>query len=127
MSISLSNSIFENGFVTSLGDLAKVDFPMSISWELSKLVVKINEKATIFGDKKNALITKYGTEHEGSEGKSMAPADDSWPDFIKEFNELLAIEEEYLDKKIMIKTQDVSDVKVKPMDLTKLDSILDMR
>lgn len=126
MSINLSNSIFENGFVKSLGEVCKVDFPMAISWELSKLALKIDEKAKIFSEKKNSLINKYGTERNGT-GKNMMATDDSWKDFAKEFDELLTIEEEYLDKKVVIKTGDLTDVKVRPMDLSVLDPILDMR
>ena len=74
-----------------LNTIVNLDFPVLISYNLSKMICKLNEQLKIIDDTRNVLIKKYGAVD--SDGKiSIAPNSESYFKFVNDFNILMNVE-----------------------------------
>jgi len=68
-------------------------FPVTVSSNLVKLAMKLNEPFKVIEEVRNGLIKKYGETDE--RGRTQVQEDsESFPKFVAEFNELMALEVE---------------------------------
>ena len=74
-----------------LRKLIEQKFPVMVSYKLSKLVMKLNEQFKVIDEVRTGLIKKYGeTDEKGN--TQVKQESESFPKFVEEFNELMAVE-----------------------------------
>ena len=85
----------------ALEELVKVKLPVRASLQAAKFANKVSVKLKAIEDVKNGLIKTYGTKDDKGQ-TSVTPESPEWEQFVKEFNELMDIEEEFVFEKIRI-------------------------
>jgi GTP:adenosylcobinamide-phosphate guanylyltransferase len=123
--MKLQNAIFhtvgEKGFIPSLTKIVSKDLPLKTSYALTKLVKEVETKSVVFQEAKNSIIKKYGEEKDGG----INVTKENMEVFLKEFDELLNIEEEYDFEKIEI-SKDL-EIELAVGDLINLEKVLEIK
>lgn len=102
-----------------LAELLKLKFPVQTSFALAKLANKIKDALKPVDESKDGLIKKYGKEENGK--VSISADDPNWEAFVKEFDELMNIQTEFVFEKVAL-----SNCEVEPailMDLEKFVTV----
>jgi len=93
----------------ALEELVKVKLPVRASLQAAKFANKVSEKLKAIEVVRQGLIKTYGTKGEQGNIEVIGPNDakkreqsPNWEQFVKEFNELMEIEEEFVFEKIRI-------------------------
>ncbi len=106
-----------------LSKLMEHKFPVKTSYGLAKLAQKLNPQLQIIDDVRNGLIKTYGKESKGNPQETRVdPADESFPKFVEEMNELLAQEVEIVFDKVKLP----EDLEVEPSILILLDKFIEV-
>ena len=85
----------------ALEELVKVKLPVRSSLQAAKFANKVSQKLKAIEEVKNGLIKTYGEKNDKGQ-TSVTPESPQWEQFVKEFNELMEIEEEFVFEKIKI-------------------------
>ena len=93
----------------ALEELVKVKLPVRASLQTAKFANKVSEKLKAIDEVRQGLIKTHGTKGEQGNFEVIGPNDakgrkqsPTWEQFVKEFIELMAIEEEFVFEKIRI-------------------------
>ena len=116
--LKLTNAIFVNNFVAALNKLIDEPLPVAKSYKLVKLVRQLEEKSEVFSTAKKKLLEKYGKPGEDGQYKINKGSEE---EFSQQYNELVAIEEEYDFDKISLP----DDIKITTKDLLMLEELID--
>ena len=85
----------------ALEELVKVKLPVRSSLQAAKFANKVSVKLKAIDEVRQGLIKTYGTKDDKGQ-TSVKPETPGWESFVKEFNELMEIEEEFVFEKIRI-------------------------
>ncbi len=85
----------------ALEELVKVKLPVRSSLQTAKFANKVSSKLKAIEEVKNGLIKTYGEKNDKGQ-TSVTPESPKWESFVKEFNELMDIEEEFVFEKIRL-------------------------
>ena len=96
------------------------DMPIKYGFKVLKLVKKLNDEIVIIEQGRNMLIKKYGKEEGGK--ISVSPLDESFPEFVSEMNEMMAIEVELDAEKAKVPDSITMSVK----DIAALELFIEM-
>lgn len=72
----------------ALNKLVNLEFPVETSYELAKMIMKLNEQWKVVEMVRNSLIRKYGEEDESKKIGIRADSPNYFK-FVNEFNELM--------------------------------------
>lgn len=93
----------------ALEELVKVKLPVRASLQAAKFANKVSQKLKAIEEVRQGLIKTYGTKGDRDVFEVVGPNDakgreqsPQWEQFVKEFNELMDIEEEFVFEKIRI-------------------------
>ena len=121
--MKLKNLIFEEayGFMKALGKITEQDLSIDIAYRLQKLLDEVQSKSHAYKELKVKLFKKYGKDM--GDGIFTLPVDhmEAW----KKFNELVAMEEEYNIKKVVLSSS--SGVRISAKDLSLLKDIIEVK
>ena len=106
---------------TSLGKLAQAQLPVKLSYDLAKLLKKLNDEYTLIEDQRVALVKKHGEEIDG--GEFTIANDEQKENFLNEFNELLDNDIEVDFEKINV--DQLGNISISPNELSSLSFIFD--
>ena len=81
--------------------LLQMKFPVAISFKLAKTATKVNEALKVIEGVRNGLINRYGAPNDLGQ-MWVAPNSENFELFVKEFNDLLAIEVEVAIDKVKL-------------------------
>ena len=116
--LKLTNAIFVNDFVAALNKLVDEPLPVAESYKLVKLIRQLEEKNVVFDTARKKLLDKYGKSGDDNKYKINKGSEE---EFSEQYNELVAIEEEYDYEKISLP----DDVKITTKDLLMLEELID--
>jgi len=85
-----------------LQKLMAVKLPVKTGYQLSKAVIKFNERLKAIEEVRLNLVDRYGTEEEGIKGKIVKDDNPDFDKFVKEVEELFDIEEDMILQKIRL-------------------------
>jgi hypothetical protein len=85
----------------ALEELVKVKLPVKASLQAAKFANKVSDKLRAIDKVRQGLVETYGTKNDKGQ-LSVTPESPKWEAFVKEFNELMEIEEEFVVEKIRI-------------------------
>ena len=100
------------------------DMPIKYGFKVLKLVKKLNDEIVIIEQGRSLLISKYGKEIDDKGVKKMGvgPLDESFPEFVSEMNEMMAIEVELDAEKAKVPDSITMSVK----DIAALEPFIEM-
>lgn len=107
-----------------LGKFLKQDLPIKDAWNTGLLVKKLTPEFENFLERKNALITKYGTLIEGSKSQYNFEGENA-DLFTKEINELLNTEIEVDIIKIKISSLEGKNINMSSGEMIILDFLFE--
>ena len=105
---------------TALNKVLSSQLDIKTSYNLGKIVKKLNEELTNLESIRIKLVGKYGTVNEKGE-KNVEK--DNLKEFYREYGEALKIEVEFDINKISI--DKLSDIKLTPIEVSSLISIIE--
>ena len=105
---------------TALNKVLSSQLDIKTSYNLGKIVKKLNEELTNLESIRIKLVDKYGTVNEKGE-KNVEK--DNLKEFYREYGEALKIEVEFDINKISI--DKLSDIKLTPIEVSSLISIIE--
>ena len=118
----LNSDIFNS--MTALKTLSDIDFPIKVSLEIAKLILKVENSYKVINDIRNKIIGKYG-ESDKRGNKSVSPSSPNWADFVYDLNELMNSETEVDFEKIEIPTTvNNSQITIKPSTVVVLEKFV---
>ena len=106
--------------------LVNTKLPVSVSFKLARVALKINEQYQVIEEVRSGLIKKYGTVNE--EGQvAVVETDADFPKFLEEFNELMSIEVEMVIDKVKLPTEvDGKPLEIEPVILMALEKFIEV-
>lgn len=121
MELKISDIISErlDNLNDSLVKLSKADLSIKSSYQVSKLVKKLYEELTLFGENKNKLIQKYG---ESSDGQVWKVKEENIKAFETELIELLNVVFNVDFAPITLVSNE--DLKLSSIDILRLDKFI---
>lgn len=126
--IKLSNEKLVNS-VQTLNTLTQQQLPITISYAISKNIVKIEEELKIYNTEKQKLIEKYSVKDEEEKTKvgedgTITIAEENIDMWNKDIAELFAIENEIDIHQIQISKLENSNFNIAPSELMKIDYMI---
>ena len=86
-----------------LQKLMEQKFPVKVSYNLAKMVSKLNEQLKVIDDVRNGLIRTYGEpEKDNPQQVGIKPESKNFTKFVEELNELLSQEIEVVFDKVKL-------------------------
>ena len=85
----------------ALEALVKVKLPVRSSLQAAKFANKVSQKLKAIDEVRQGIIKNYGEKNDKGQ-TSVSPESPQWEQFVKEFNELMEIEEEFVFEKIRL-------------------------
>ncbi len=85
----------------ALEELVKIKLPVRASLQAAKFANKVSVKLKAIEEVRQGLIKTHGTKDDKGQ-ISVNAQSPNWEQFVKEFNELMEIEEEFVFEKIRI-------------------------
>lgn len=106
--------------------LLQMKFPVATSFKLAKTANKVNEALKAIEDVRNGLINRYGQPN--AQGQmSVMPESENFGPFVKDFNDLLALEVEVVIDKVKLPQEvDGKPLEVAPSLLMALDKFVEV-
>lgn len=104
----------------SLDKILNKEFPLKVSYKLSKLVHRINEELKFFEESRSKLLKKYADGEKPDEnGNIKIPVENS-EKFAEKFNELLSINIQINEDVIVDINQLPDNIELSPIDMNNL-------
>lgn len=103
-----------------LKKLMEMKFPVKTSFAVAKLANKFGQQLGPVDETVNALINRYGVVKEGQKQKSIGAGDPQWEEFVKEFNDLMAVENDVAVTQVSLP----EDCDIEPMILAPLEKFV---
>lgn len=100
-----------------------IDFPIKVSFKLTKMFKEISRELSEFEEHKNKLIKKYGE----TKDDNIVVKEDELENFYKEYNELLEMEVELDTDKIELDINLLNDIKVNTRNLGLMELFIDFK
>jgi hypothetical protein len=99
--VKITNGEIYNDIRPALGKLIQTKLPVKTAFVVARFAKKTQEFIESIENVRNNLITQYGET--GKTGQPIInPKSESWEPFSKEYNELMEIEVEFPDTKIIL-------------------------
>ncbi len=112
------------GAAEPLGELMKQKFPVKVAYGIARLASKINVEMKAIEEVRLGLVKKYGKENEKG-NVEIKPDSEKWNEFIKEFNELMNQEIEFVFDKVKIPS-DIEGIEFEPSFLMALEKFVEV-
>ena len=106
--------------------LLQMKFPVAISFKLAKTASKVNDALKTIEGVRNGLINRYGAPNDLGQ-MWVAPDSANFEAFVKEFNDLMAIEVEVVIDKVKLPEEvDGKPLEVAPALLMALSQFVEV-
>ena len=119
--IKIANNIFENSqYLKTFQKISTLDLHISDAFRINRLVKKLDELSTEYGELKKILTNKYGTV----DGDDIRIEKENIKEFSEEYGELLKIEHD-LEMELLPIPKGMEE-SVSPSDLNVIEKFFDL-
>ena len=125
--MKLTNLTILNG-MASLSTLSQEKLPISISYQISKNISKLNNELKIYNEERQKLINKYGKKDENDkliigDKNEITFKEECKIDWNRDFSELLSIENEIDIAKISIDS--LEGIELSPNEIMSIEFMIE--
>ena len=109
-----------------LGKLLGERLPVLVSYHLAQMALKLNEQFQVIEEVRRGLILRYGNPNPKDSSQMLVTEDSKdYPKFVKELDELMALETEFVIQKVLLPTEvDGKPFQIEPTTLMDLDKFV---
>jgi len=100
--VKITNGEIFNDIKPALGALIQIKLPVKTAFEVACFTNKVQEVVTTIENVRNNLITQYGEKDERTQRPVISQSSPNWEAFVKEYNGLMEIENDFPETKIVL-------------------------
>lgn len=119
-----------NSIITTFNHFANQNLPVQLSYQIAKIMIKLEEETQSFEYAKNSLFKKYAERNEdgslvlNEEGQIVVPKE-SEEEFLREMQDLLDLEVTLECEKISLSQLNETGISISPLEMAAIEPFIE--